>query len=315
MRSCLRLHSARGGFALLAVLWVLLGISALGLAASLAARQAVQVARNRIDLTRAAWLAEGCLEHVRAVIAATLAERQADSDAVAVWSAADRAVTSSRSPELDRCDVALRPATTTIDVNRATTEQLRKLFVALGAPDVTADSLTDAVLDWLDVDDVERPSGAERSWYEARGWLSPRNGPLAHVNELRWIRGLEDLPALDTLLGVEPGRIYLPRAPAGVLASLPGVGEEAVLRMLEQRSQRQGVMNLVETIEQLSPRSRDAVLVRYAELATVTSTEPDAWLVTSRARVGSPPVTAVIELRLERAGSRAAVMRRRTWVE
>lgn len=315
----MRLHKrpclTPAGFVLLAVLWVLIGISALGLAALLAAREAVHVTRNRMDLTRGAWLAEGCAEHARAVIATTLAERRADLNAAGGWPAVDRAVANSRAPELDGCDASVRPATTAIDVNDASAEQLRKLFVSIGAPAARADSLTDALLDWLDADDAERTFGAERAWYEARGRFTPRNGPLAHVGELRWIRGFEDLPGIDTLLGVEPGRIYLPTAPPTVLASLPGIGEEALLRMLELRNLGDATISFPAVAERLSPRAKDDLLVRYAELAVATSTEPDAWILTSRSRVGSPPVTAVIELRLARAGSRAAIMRRKTWIE
>jgi hypothetical protein len=43
--------------------------------------------------------------------------------------------------------------------------------------------------------------------------------------------------------------------------------------------------------------------------------EPDAWLVTARGVTGFPQVTAVLEVRLVRAGARAAIVRRRTWLE
>ncbi|NUO62128.1 MAG: hypothetical protein HOQ30_09335 [Gemmatimonadaceae bacterium] len=59
----------RRGFALPAVLWVIVGVSAISLAGTLAARESVATAQNRVDHTRAAWRAEGCLEIARAAIA------------------------------------------------------------------------------------------------------------------------------------------------------------------------------------------------------------------------------------------------------
>src|SRR5688572_14206189 len=63
----------RRGFALLAVLWVMVSAAALGLTLSLAAREAVATARNRTAAARAMWRAEGCLERSRAAIADAIA--------------------------------------------------------------------------------------------------------------------------------------------------------------------------------------------------------------------------------------------------
>jgi DNA uptake protein ComE-like DNA-binding protein len=51
----------RHGFALLAVLWVIVALTALAGAGVVGARTAGAVTRNRIALTRARWAAEGCL--------------------------------------------------------------------------------------------------------------------------------------------------------------------------------------------------------------------------------------------------------------
>jgi general secretion pathway protein K len=312
----IRTAAARRGFALLAVLWVLVAVAALGLAASLAARDVLAVARNRMDLTSAEWLAEGCLERARALIDATLDAQVSNSNApTGGWPVLDRVIATSPGIDTAACDVSAEPATTTVNVNEASAEQLHKLFEALGILSDQADSLTDAVLDWLDGDDLERAFGAERTWYQRQGRPLPRNGPLGHASEVRWIRGLSDIPALERVLGVEPGRIHLRQAPAAVLASLPGFGEETVLRITEARRMGGHIPNLAELVEILSPSAKEALLARYAELERATTAEPDAWVLMSRAHIGSPPVTAVLEVRLERAGTRAAIVRRRTWIE
>jgi hypothetical protein len=55
------------------------------------------------------------------------------------------------------------------------------------------------------------------------------------------------------------------------------------------------------------------MLSRYADLVHAATIEPDAWIVQGRATVGSPAVTVVVEVKLVRAGDRAAIVRTRAW--
>jgi type II secretory pathway component PulK len=295
----------RRGFALLAVLWVIAGLSALALGVTLAARQAVAAAHNRNDLTRAQWRAEECAEQARAVIAGALSHGE--------WRGLDRVVRAASSGRSD-CSVSLRASGSRLNVNTIDEETLRALLARLGTPPRRRDSLVDALLDWRDADDVPHALGAERAWYEQRSLLLPRNGPLADIRELRLVRGYEAFGALDSLLDVEPARLSLDQAPLSLLASLPGFGEEAVSRASELRARSLPIGDLVAFAGQLSPNARERLLSGYAELVARTTPEPDAWILTARATTGSPAVTAVLELRLVRGGDRAAIVRRRTWI-
>jgi type II secretory pathway component PulK len=295
----------RRGFALLVVLWVIAGLSVLGLGIALAGRQAVAAAHDRNDLTRAYWRAEECAEQARAVIANALPARG--------WLALDGVVAAAGSGNSD-CSVTLLAAGARIDVNRADEETLLAVLDRFRLPVRTRDSLVDALLDWRDADDIPRPAGAERQWYERHGRLLPRNGPLADIRELHLVRGFERFAALDSIFDVEPARVSLERASAGVLAALPGFGEEAVTRAAELRHRGTAIGELAAFAGQLSIGSRAQLLSRYADLVRLTTTEPDAWILTSRATAGRPGVVAVLELRLVRAGDRAAIVRRRTWI-
>lgn len=52
--------------------------------------------------------------------------------------------------------------------------------------------LGDALADWTDRDDDERPHGAERDWYRRRELaLAPTNAPLDSVGELALVRGAD----------------------------------------------------------------------------------------------------------------------------
>lgn len=306
--------SAHRGFALLTVLWVMVGLATLGVAASLAAREAVATARNRLTLSRAFWNAEDCLARLQAALAEAMEGAGTRQDPRAAWSRIDAAAESSSLLAGVACDVTLRAAGSTVDANTADRDQLVALFAAGGIARHTADSLADALLDWRDDDNVARPFGAERAWYDSARRDPPRNGPFGDARELVRVRGFERVPDLASIVDVEPGRISLAHAPAPVLASLPGFTGEAVERVLELRARGERIPDLLAFAGLLSRAGRDSLTARYADLVRVSTLEPDAWLATIRTTAGeAPPVTATIEARFVRAGTRIALVRRRGW--
>jgi general secretion pathway protein K len=301
----------RSGFALLAALWVTVGLSAMALTGLLVARGVVNAAENRIALMRGRWRAEDCLERARAVIDDALRGGEAMPRPVAGgWDALDRVVAASPAITDAACDVTLVPAGVAVDVNAADGEQLLALLTAVGIGAARADSMVDALLDWRDADDIPRPMGAERDWYRAVGRFSPRNGPLADVRELRRVRGFDEttLPdsVLDAVFTVEPGRIVWNRAPLAVIASVPGIGEEALGRVAERRARDVSLTGMTDLSGSLSPGARALLDARYADVQRLTTDRPDAWILSAK-RGG-----AAIEVRLAPAGGRAAIVRRRT---
>jgi len=308
------------GFVLLAVLWVMVGVGTIGLGLALLARRAVGVAHNRRAEAIAMWLAEDCASRAEAAIGAALDHRGGDTEssseaAQATWSRLDAAVAASPLLSGTPCDLTIRPTGTTIDINTADDSLLSRLFVALGSSATAADSLTDAILDWRDADDVPRPTGAESAWYRAQGRAPPRNASFADVRELASVRGFEVRTGLDSVLGVEADRILLSRAPLAVVAALPGFTSEAVARVADHRALGSPVPDIVSLGAELSPAGRSTLLANYPDVVRLTTSEPDAWLLMAHGTAGRPAVTFVLELRLVRAGNRAAVVRRRTWIQ
>jgi general secretion pathway protein K len=301
----------RRGYALLAALWLVVGLSTMALTGLLAARGAATGARNRIALIRGKWRAEDCLERARAVVDDALAGGTAMPRPVGgSWDALDRVVATSPAITDAACDVTLVPTGIAVDVNAADGEELLAVLHADDIDGEHADSMVDALLDWRDADDIPRPLGAERDWYHVAGRFPPRNGPLASVRELRRVRGFDHgtLPdtILDALFTVEPGRILWSRAPLAVLASVPGVGNEALARLAERRLHGTAVTSATELVSALSPSARALFDSRYADIQELTTDRPDAWVLTARGN------GTTIEVRLVLAGTRAAIVRRRT---
>lgn len=305
----------RSGFALISVLWILVGVSALAMAGSLAGREAVASARNRADLADAAWRAEGCLERARAAMSQALKTARNEAPGSGTWDRMDRTVAESTLLAGSGCDVEMIAPGAALDVNATPEDAIHRALAAHGVPAARADSLVDALADWRDADSVPRPRGAEAAWYRAHERRAPRDGPLADARELALVRGFDAVPGIETLLSTEPGRVPLGHAPAAVLASLPGFTPEAVARVVDMRARGAAVTDLSAFPGQLSPGAREVLLRRFTEFVGAAATEPEAWIVRARIGVGTPPAVSVVEVRLVRAGERAAVVRRKTWTE
>lgn len=308
------MRTSRPAFVLIAVLWATIGVSALAVGVALIARRTTGEARNRIAARTAAWKAEDCLARARAAIAAVLEDDSAMAPDSSSWAILDRRVPSSAFRSA-MCSTDLRAAGQALDVNTIDTATLLRLLFALGVAPATSDSVRDAIFDWRDADDQPRPRGAERSWYKLRRRAMPRNGPFANARELDLVRGVASVPGLDTLLGTERGRVALNQAPLSVVAALPGFTREATALVAEHRLRGAPITDLLTFAGELSPAARDTLQAHYNELLQTSTTMPDAWILTSRGTAGAPPIHSVIELRLVRAGARAAIVRRRTWVE
>ena len=316
--STLGVHPRRG-FALLAVLWVTVTIVIIALATTLASREALASARNRRALHVSAWGAEGCAAIARAVIDEALASSTASmtSRRTPAWQHLDRIVAESPAMSSSGCTVSLSAAGRSLDVNRATGEQLRKSLYASGVPFAAADSIADAILDWRDADDEPRAAGAERSWYASARRAQPRNGRIAHAEELTLVRGAERVPNLGKVLAVDDARVSIVAASRPVLAALPGFTDEAVNAVLSRRARGEPLGGILELTAHLSRPARDTLIRYYAELEREATVEPEAWILWTRAGGGGVP-EAVVEMRLVfaagdaggGAAGRAAVVRR-----
>lgn len=281
---------SRRGFALLTVLWAL-ALASLVVGTALEATRLGQAATaNRIVLARAAWAREACAE----ILLARAAE--------------DANVAGVDTVDLGRgtwCRAEIEDPGAKLDVNVADREQLRLLLAN--------DSLVDALLDWRDSDSTPRPLGAEADWYHRQGLPTPRNGPLADVEELALVRGFDSarVAHLRPLVTTEgTGQINLAAAPPEILATLPGMTPE-LLRAVMARRANVAVGGVWEEI--LASLSRDGLgqlLARYQDFARAVSYGPTQLLAHVEGGVVGRAPTAKARLTLVPAPGRLAVIRR-----
>jgi len=280
---------SRRGFALLAVLWVLTALSVLGGVALAVARTGSQTTRNRILLARAGWAREACVEILLARYAQNPIVRTVDSVDLGrgTW-----------------CRATLEDPGAKLNLNLADREALRTVLSAVRGR-LSADSLADALLDWRDPDSVARPYRLEAA--------ANRNGPLADVAELAYVRGFDS--SLVDRLGqfLTPrgsGVINLNAAPPEVLATLPGMADEVVLVLLGRRASGQPIHSADQLVALLSTSARSVLLAAYPEFVRAATFAPAQLVARVEGGVRATPIVARETLTLVPLSDRLAVIRR-----
>jgi len=98
--------------------------------------------------------------------------------------------------------------------------------------------LTQAILDWIDPDELPRVGGGEREEYirEEMAVLPP-NRPLASLDELRYVLGMtpEIFEQAAPYLTLSGSRINVNAAPEPVLLAIPVVTPELAAQLVRDR--------------------------------------------------------------------------------
>jgi general secretion pathway protein K len=268
----------RRGVALLLALWVLAILSFVGMEVGAFARADTGAARHLSERAQTYWAARGAVERGMALVSeyyriypasplmakllgrGRIAGDEESRPPLPVWLEA-------RSIERVPLGQALGSVTVTdlsgrLNVNRSDPDLLENLIANVTRDRSRAEELADAILDWVDADDLHRGRGAERDWYERRGLPLPRNSPVLQLRELLLVRGVthellfgeRGRPGLAGFLTTEgTGKINVNSAAPEVLLAIPGMDEGTVARIVAERRLR----HLRSLEEVLGPRAAD----------------------------------------------------------
>ena len=281
------------GFALIAVLWLIVVLGAVAGVRLWAATYYAQASRNRIVLLRADWAARACFALLEA-------------------GAAGRRIEAGEKP-LDLghgawCSAKLLDPAARLNVNRADSATLAR---ALGSPAMAA-----ALMDWRDADTLPRAEGAERGWYRQLGRPGPRDGPLHRVDELRLVRGFDARSPrwgeLFTTSGSD--RVNLNTAPEAVLRALPGMSSATVEALLRHRGLGDTVQAATELADWVPPGPREAFLSSYGDLVRVAETTPDSLAILIRGGVRGYSPEAHVRLQVVARPHGLSLVTREDWL-
>ena len=221
------------GFALVAVLWMLILISALAVGAATTSQTEVRLATNVVAIAHARHLAYGGILHAAKQLIESRDRLQRCLDGRPFGSLV-----------LDESDVVftVRDEAGKVDLNEAPRPLLRGLFVAAGQAPQSANSLADAVLDWRDGDHQARRDGAEDGDYRAaqRGY-GAKDARFESIFELLSVLGMTpDLFDIihDAITVHSRVPTIDPRsAPVLALAAVPGFDAELAQQYVDLRDQ------------------------------------------------------------------------------
>ena len=231
------------GIALVIVLWILLLVTISTGAYTLMARMDQLEAHTVISGTRARLAAEA------AINLAVLSLRDPDE--------LTRLVSDGRPYEFQVQDVLVEIQVTDergkVDINAVDETTLTQLFQGNGLEGDDALYLAAAVLDWADVDEMERANGAELPAYESAGLeVGPGNRPFLMIEELLQVLGMpwELFKKIEPALTVfsESGTPDPAYAPLEALLALPDMTEEDALNFIEERQSQDATTGVGATL-------------------------------------------------------------------
>ena len=140
------------------------------------------------------------------------------------------------------CEVFISDEGGKINVNKITEEtrdNFIKFLTACKLEELTAETITNSILDWLDEDDLHHVNGAEKNYYATLPEpYEPKNGPFESLEELTLVKGIT--PQIfellrDHLTIYGPGKINVNFASKEVLLSVPTITEVIAKAMIKYR--------------------------------------------------------------------------------
>jgi type II secretory pathway component PulK len=328
----------RDGFVLVAALWLIVALSAIGLNTAVRSQGQRLAAANQLDAMRSREAAFAGGEYVRARLTAAVLDRQEELRAQAARSGGTAARTrqflrqaaAMDDPWYEPADLVphamtagdaevelhVRDAGLRLNINHASEDMLRQFF-ALGMrlDYAWADRLTQAMLDWRDEDDLPRVNGAERDEYLSAGAaVLPPNQPFADVDELRYVMGMtpELFAAIRPYMTVAgSGRINVNAAPEPVLLAIPSFSPAVTATLLRWRDAGEFPRSMTQLRALLGPVY---VIPERAELADLTRRigfATNEVEIVAVGRTGNSPVAATVRSVIARSDAGALLVWRR----
>jgi len=338
--------NGRRGFALIAALFLLVVLSAVGLDAALRSQTRRLAAANVLDQTRARAAALAGTEYARSRLTAAMLGKAQELRAEALANA--RSSRSRRSAERSsignlfrgadpledpwrepeelmalemvfgdaRFSLRDRDTGAALNLNEASEQSLRQFFSeGLGVDYAEADRITQAILDWRDEDDLPRINGGEREQYlDERRAVLPTDTDFNDLDELRHVAGMTPelyARARPYLTLIGSGDVNLNAAPEPVLLAIPGITPAAVAELLRLREGGRLPRSDRELRSMVSGASADAIENAGRSFSRSTTYGTEEVEILAVGSVDGGPVRVTSRVVVRRGSTEAIVSWRR----
>jgi type II secretory pathway component PulK len=340
------MRARRSGFVLLAALWLLVALAAVGLDAALRSRTRRLAAANILDSSRARAAAVAGTEYARSRLTAALLDRAEELRADAMQRAStSRAATQARNasvsrllrgsdpledpwrepaelivPEMTfvdaRYSLRVRDTGAALNLNEADEGMLRQFFAqGMRVDYADADHLAQAILDWRDEDEIPRVGGGEREQYiDENAPVLPPNRDFAELDELRHVMGMtQELyeAALPYITLIGSGDINVNSAPMPVLLALPGMDEGAANELMRMRDVGRVPRSMSQLRNMMPAGTASALEAEDDRLDDVVTFATNEVEIRADGRVDGSPIRVVASVVVARSNTGAVVVWRR----
>ena len=301
------MNQTRRGFALIAAVWLMVALGALGLEIATLARTRRLSAANRTEEAQSAAAADAGIEHARARLTRLVNEVPTTPSGVPLrdpWLGVAALMRDTVPLDNAHYHLRLSDANARVNVNLADEATLQRLLRALGAEPEAAAGIAHAIVDWRDADDAAGVGGSEQELYQRAGLpVLPRNAPLVRIEELRDLYGMTPalFERLRPLVSVDgDGRINVNTADDAVLRSMPAFTDGVVRALLQLRTRGVMIASFEQLIAVLPVGDRTSLRDALAELNARLTFDTRLVTVESEGWVDGSPVRVTHRVELSR---------------
>jgi len=255
------MNGSRRGVAMIAALWLVVGISVVALEFSLVGQERRAVGLAGVDRVHGGAGALGAFAMTRARLEYALRTRVQGGGANAAlsrirsfdpWLDADSLYGGTIAMDSMSVDVEVVDLGTRLNINVMPEVELRTFLSYTLGDFVLADELAQSILDWRDQDDIARARGGEVEEYLKLGYLRlPANQQFRDVEELLDVKGVTpDIYARISpfLTTMGAAQVNLNTAPVEVLRAIPGMTDDVVMNIVNLRSRGARIANVNEVL-------------------------------------------------------------------
>jgi len=289
---------------MIAAIWLVVAIAVVALQFSLQAKERRVLGINTAERGVARGAALGALASTQAQLDYILRVMPSGNAALSStrsgdpWLGVDSIYSGPMYVDSMEVDATLLDLGRRLNINDLTEDQFRTFFGYVLNDYTTADHLAQTIMDWEDVDDIPRPNGDEKEGYIKKGLLTlPANGPFRSVDELLHVEGMTP----DIYAAVAPyftvygsGIVNINTAPVPVLRAIPGMTDQILANILNQRSRGLRISSIAQVVPGYTPtRGRGAANglatmagIQQQQLANAMTVDTREILVTLVARAG-----------------------------
>lgn len=263
----IKIHLKQHGISLIVVLWLLVIMTVMVLSFSHGVRTEILLASNYRNQTQALASAEAGIWRGIAMIL-----NKGAAKAKGQHIKLDGSVYSLHAG----LHISMQSNNGLIDLNRASSEMVKKLLSTLITDPIRIDTITDSLLDWRDEDDLKRLFGAESDDYAALGLnYGAKNGLMNSIDELARVNGVDQtlfslLSPLVTVYSGQP-RIAIISAPKKVLLALPGMNAELANSIMMARNTGNINLDLIPSEARNFIGAGQDEYIRISAIATVNN--------------------------------------------